>query len=338
MGSPSRRHLLQAFTAVAIAATTRPRESHANRIWRIGLFEPYPRGHEHSAGDRLALKMNQLGYVEGKDIEYVHRFPKGVAPSFGVLRSLSQLPSLAAELVRARPDALVGAHEYSIALARATSTIPIVALIDDPVAAGFAKSLANPGGNVTGLANLTHETYGKEYEFLKEIIPGNWGLAVIVDEVDPHREALVLTDMNAARKSGIRVHRMSFKGKSAEQVDRMLAAMPGQGIRAIGIWDAVPGIDAENDPGAFIKYGLVNTWSNAAFVARGALLLTYHPVFDFNGRMAAQLVKILRGKPPGEIPFEVPSSFRLVINLKVAKALGLTVPPSVLLRADKVYE
>jgi putative ABC transport system substrate-binding protein len=221
------------------------------------------------------------------------------------------------------------------ALARATSTIPIVASMGDPVGEGLAKTLAKPGGNVTGVALASPEIYAKTFDLLKAIIPGSWGLAFVEGELAQHAGSLARAVEAGARLSAVPVHRMRFVGRSAAEVDRLLAALPARGIRAISAWGPIPG-HPEDEFEWLTRYGLVHVPSSEESVARGALL-AYDAEGD-EGRQAAQLAMILRGTPPGEIPFELASRFRLVINAKAARALGFTVPPSMLMRADMVYE
>lgn len=322
------------MAAVALAAALGPPEARASRKRRIGMLEHVPRGHELSTADRLALAMRQLGFVEGNDVEYLHRSPKAEEASVFHL----EMPVLAAGLVKARPDALVANGTFAAtALARATSTIPIVVNMGDPVGAGLAKSLARPGGNVTGVALASPEVYAKAFEVLKAIIPGSWGLAFIEGEWAGHAGSLARNVVEGARLSAIPVHRMSFAGKSAAEVDRLLAAMPARGIRAVSAWGPIPGLP-DDDFSVFTRYGLVHLPSNPDSVARGALLAYDAEAADMEARLAAQLVRILRGTPPGEIPFELASKYHLVVNAKAARTLGLTIPPSVLMRAEKVYE
>ena len=286
--------------------------------------------------NEIAEAMRQLGFLDGKNIEYLHRFPKDEDHR----ERLKQIPALAAELVRASPHVLVaGGTALTTALVRATSTIPIVTSMGDPVGAGFAKSLARPGGNVTGVALASRELYSKHYEYLKAMIPGNWGVAYIVGDANPHQEGLMQADEHAARQNGIPVHRVSVKGMSAAEADRLLAAMKGQGIRAVAPWVPIPGLSRKDLAGRFIKYGLVSVDASEEGVARGDVLMAYDSADEDTGyRKASVVARILRGTPPGEIPFELPTRFRLVISASAAKALGLTIPEWLRLRADHIYE
>lgn len=332
--SSSRRQVLQALASVAVAATIRVPEAHAARRRRIGILEPYPRGHERSIADRLALAMRKLGFVEGKDVEYLHRAAKAEEEA----AFIKEMEDLAVALARAGPDAMVANGTLAAtALARATSTIPIVVNMGDPVGAGLAKSLAKPGGNVTGIALASPEVYAKAFELLKAIIPGSWGLAFVEGESATASGSLARAVESGARLSGIPVHRMSFEGKSAADVDRALAAMPARGIRAISVWGSMPGIPDE-DLGVFARYGLVHVPSSPEDVSRGNLLSYHAQDADMETRRATQLVRILRGMPPREIPFELASKFSLAINARTARTQGWVVPPSVLLRADQVFE
>jgi putative tryptophan/tyrosine transport system substrate-binding protein len=305
----------------------------AAKVWRVGIVDTHPRDKD-GMGQRFVNAMRDLGYVEGRDIEYVHRYPKGDWVTFG-----AQLQVIANELVRSRLDAIVGSSTPSTkALQRATTTIPIVTNAGDPVGAGFAKSVARPGGNITGVALASPELFRKVFEYLKAIIPGDWTLATAHDPTRDTR-SLSLALEEGARACAIPVRAVSFAGMDAGQADRALASMRGKGIRVLSALVPIPGIPDEGyDLLMATKYGLA-TGHNAGEdeVAKGALM-SYSPGGDIEVRKAFQLARILRGTPPGEIPFETPATYRLVINRKTAGILGLTIPPGILLVADKIYE
>jgi putative ABC transport system substrate-binding protein len=308
----------------------------AARTWRVGILDTHRRGSKDGTAERLIKAMRELGYVEGRDIEYVHRHPEGDWETFG-----AQLAAIAHELVRSRLDAIVASSTVSTkALQRATTTIPIVTNVGDPVGAGFAKSLVRPGGNITGVALASPELARKGFEYLKAIIPGDWTFAIAHGDEASDLRSLTSALEEGARSSAIRMRALSFKGMDAAQADRTLAAMRGQGIRVLSAMVAIPGIPDEGyDLLMARKYGLA-TGHNVGEdeVAKGALM-SYAPDSEgADARKAFQLARILRGTPPGEIPFETPTTFRFTINRTTAKILGLTIPPGILLIADKVYE
>ena len=326
-----RRRALAALALAALALLLRHPMARAGKPWRVGLLYFQ---NESGFPQSFVRAMTKLGYVDGKDIEYTHRRTTG---SFDA--GLAQLAPLAAELVRSAPDAIVtDGTAATTALARATSLIPIVTNVGDPVGAGFAKSLARPGGNVTGTALATRETYEKTFEFLKLIIPGNWTLAIVVGDLTHHLQSIARAVEDGARRNGIPISRTSINFKSRGEVDRWFASMQGKGVRVVSTWTPLTGYPDDAEQALATKHGLVATPSVEAEVAKGALLAYDPSDEDMNERKASQLARILRGTPPGEIPFELPTKFRLTINLKTAKALGLTIPQDLLLRADKVYE
>lgn len=282
----------------------------------------------------FVIAMNRLDYVEGKDIEYLHRYPKG---SFGI--GLPQLAALAAELVHAKPDAIVAdGTAATTALARATSSIPIVTNVGDPVGAGFARSLSRPGGNVTGVALASREVYEKTFELLKSMIPGTWTFAIVVGDLTHHVQSIARAVEDGARQNGIPVSRASINFRDKGEVDQWFASMRGKGVRVVSIWTPLPGYPDDRDHTLAMEYGLVAMPSDAAGVAAGALIAYDALEEESTERKAGQLVRVLRGTPPSEIPFEMPTRFRLSVNLRTAKALGLTIPRDLLLRADKIYE
>lgn len=330
---PRRRRTLAALGALALAGVLPPAARAAPRIRRVGMFDSHPRGSPEGQADEFATAMNRLGYVEGRDVEYLHRvLPPGIADP-------PRLDAIAAELVRARPEAMIAnGTDATSALARATASIPIVTNMGDPVGAGLARSLARPGGNVTGVALANPETFTKTFDFLKSIIPGRWSYAMVLPDQATRLGPVERGVEDAARSSSIPVTRMVVHGKSAGEVEAGFAAMRGQGIRAVGIHAPLPGIGRRDHVGFALRHGLVITPTIEAEVAGGALL-SYQPTYDdVVERKASQLARILRGTPPGEIPFEMPSKFRLTVNTKTARALGYRIPPSLLVLADKVYE
>ena len=331
--SSSRRRFLSAAALCALL----PRPAAAAKPWRIGIFDTHARGHDDGIAERLVKAMRERGYVEGRDIEYVHRHAAGGTWEFHRI----QTAAIANELVRARLDAIVTAGTAATrALQRVTTTIPIVTNAGDPIGAGFAKSLVRPGGNITGLALAMPEIHGKALQYLKSIIPGDWTLAVAYwDGAGDSQKSLISAVEEGARACGIPTRTVSFKDMDARQADRTLASMRGQGIRALGAFTPIAGIPDEGyDLLMATKYGLATAPAGEYDVVKGALL-SYGP--DGEGtedRKAFQLVRILRGTPPGEIPWKTPTNYRLTINRTTAKILGLNIPREVMILVDKVYE
>ena len=314
-----------------------PRFAAAARIWRIGLLDTHARGEADGIAREFVEAMTKLGYVEGRNVEYLHRHLQR-DPGLGDEARAPRLAALVEELVRARPDAIVTAGTpLTRVLARATTTIPIVTNVGDPVGAGFAKSIARPGSNITGVALAMGELYEKSFEHLKAIIPGPWSLATGVGE-HAHQQPYADTIARAARKSAIPVRTVSFIGMDATQADRALASLRGQGVRVLDYWGRIAGINEEDALLFATRYGLVVFPGHPDQVPKGALLM--HEAADdaAQQRKALQLVKILRGTPPGDIPFDTSTRFRLLLNRRTAGLMGLTIPREILLIADKVYD
>ena len=326
----------RAILAVALATgaaglgALQPPSATAANVRRVAILDAHPRGHKEGIGQHFIGEMAKLGYVEGKDIEYLYRHEDDW--------SGPRLAVLCGEIVRARPEAIVTTGTpLTRALARATSTIPIVTNVGDPVGAGFAKSIAKPGGNITGLALASPELYEKTFDYLKAMIPGNWALAVAAGNLES--KPLVRAMVDAAQKHGIPIRRAAFEGLDARQADRTLAAMRGQGVRVLILREKVAGIpDEDNDLLLAAKYGLVTIVRDEEAVSRGALMMYFPVALDAEDRRAAQVVRILRGTPPGEIPFHTPSRYALLVNRRTARLLGLTIPREILSLADQVYD
>jgi putative ABC transport system substrate-binding protein len=274
-------------------------------------------------------RMGELGWSEGRNLAIEYRWAEG---------HTERLPELANELVRLRVDVIV-THNTPPPLAakRATSTIPIVfATSGDPVGTGIVASLARPGGNVTGLSSQQPETAGKRVELLRELIPGLRRLAILADVDNPFTTLDVAEVQQAARTVGVEVD--TFQVRRAEEIAPAFEAFQSR-VQALYVLPV---------PLLFANRVRINTFAVAArlptmhggreLVEAGGLM-SYGPNWPHMWSRAADLVdKILRGAKPGEIPVEQPTKFDLTINLSTAKALGLTIPESFLLRADEVIE
>ena len=314
----------RAALAILCGLALGPRAATAARIWRVGVLDFGSKGHEERLAQQLAKAMAGLGYIEGKSITYDCRYAN---------EDLARVVVLAAEMVRTGPDAIVApGTAFATALLRETSTSPILTTAADPIGSGFARTLARPGRNVTGLSTASPESILKSIELLKAIIPGQWKLGIL--EGDRMR-FFAGSYEEAARRNGIASVRMSFKDKG--EVDRAFASMRSRGIRIVVGVGYPPGYD-ETTMLALARASGISIIGSEAMVANGAVLSYFAEHADSAGRLAAQLDRILRGTPAGEVPFELPTTMRVTINLATAKALGFTAPADVLLRVDKVYE
>jgi putative ABC transport system substrate-binding protein len=306
------------------------------KLFRIGVLSPAAplAPADDFQFDAIAQGLRELGYIEGKNVVFERRWANG--------RS-ERLAELATELVRLPVDVIVTQGPGGLnAAARATKTIPIVMVAGsgDPVAEGWAASLARPGGNVTGLTYaVSPERFGKELELLKAAAPHISRIAVSWDldqelyrrTVQPHLEA-------AARKLGLLIQ-SPVQIADAKSLDNAFATIREQ--RSDALIFLIAGRSYEHRE-RLAALAIANRLPNVAafrFIPEVGGLMSYGPdTADMWRRAASYLDKIIRGAKPGELPIELPRRDELVINLRTAKALGLTIPQSLLLRADKVIQ
>jgi len=274
-------------------------------------------------------ELRDLGYVEGKNIVIHFRYAEGKTDRF---------PSMIAELLQLKVDILVSGTSQAIRVAKqATQTIPIVmAITGDPVADGLINSLARPGGNLTGLTRLTQDLSGKRLDLLKESVPKASRVGVLVDgSVQGSDDSFKLYEA-AARVLKIQVQMLRTTGPNPALDDAFQAASVGRSTAMVAIYSAVFVRYAKQIADLAIKNRLPSMFEGSEFVDAGGLL-SYSANDAENFRRAAIYVdKILKGARPADLPVEQPKKFELVINLKTAKQIGLTIPPNVLARADRV--
>jgi len=308
------------------------------KVARIGLLEQVgsPSGPRGPIYEAFRQQLRELGYVEGQNIVIEYRAAEGRA---------ERLPDFAAELVRLKVDVIVaGGTLAPLAAKHATGTIPIVlAAAGDPVGTGLVASLAKPGGNVTGLSNLSRDLTAKRLQVLKEIVPGLsrvavlWNAANIVSALHiPEVEA-------AARTLGLQVQSLEVRGP--EDVEntllerKLLPAAISGGAGALFLVDDPLVMAYRMRIADFaVQNRLPATAIYKNFAEAGGLMTFGASLADLYRRAAIFVDKILKGAKPADLPVEQPTKFELVINLKTAKALGLTIPQSVLARADRVIE
>jgi putative ABC transport system substrate-binding protein len=321
--------LVVAAVLFGILAWPLPARAQApTKVFRLALLGTSNPVAAKSTEDGLRTGLRDLGYVEGQNLVIVSRYAEG---------KLERLPALAAELVQSRPDVIVTAGAQAIrAVKQATATLPIVmASMADPVAEGLVASLARPGGNLTGMAWQTPELTVKRLELLKQAVPKARRIAVLWDSTGPRR-ASGLSELQAGASSlGLTLQVLEVRGL-ADFDAAFGAARRGRADALVVLSGALLVANRQAVVHLAAKSRLPATYFNRQFVDAGGLM-SYGPSFaDMNRRSAAYVDKILKGAKPGELPIEQASRFEFVVNLKTAKNLGLTIPPSVLQRADEL--
>ncbi|MEX0802856.1 MAG: ABC transporter substrate-binding protein [Candidatus Binatia bacterium] len=303
------------------------------KVPRIGYLSNTDPAREFARAGAIRLALRELGYVEGQNIAFEYRYAEGKQDRY---------PELARELARLKVDIIVvpGGDIPIRAAKNVTKTIPIVMVGQglDPVAAGLVESLARPGGNVTGITNLGTDLGGKRLELLKEAVPKLSRVAVIYDRAIPRsvleaREVLPL----AARALGLTVR--SWEIRAVDDFDRVFAEISKwrpDGLYVLG-GGALMRANEKRTIGFALKSRLPSVYTTPAVDAGG--LMYYGADFaDSYRRVATYVDKILKGAKPADLPVQQPTKFELVINLKTAKQIGLTVPQSMLYRADRVIK
>jgi putative tryptophan/tyrosine transport system substrate-binding protein len=282
-----------------------------------------------AAGLRQGLR--DLGYIEGKNILIEYRYTQGMP---------DRIPSLVAELVQLKVDVIVSPLLQAIHAAKqATSTIPIVMITTvDPVATGLVNSLARPGGNVTGLTRLTRELSGKRLELLKEVVPGISRVRVLGDANDPQTAIGFKEYETAARAQKIPLQSLEVRGPNPDFEVAFQAAVKGRASAFITVTTPLLLRYQKQVADLAIKNRLPSMHEQIDFVEAGGVMSYSTGDADLFRRAATFVDKILKGAKPADLPVEQPIKFEFVVNLKTAKQIGLTIPPNVLARADKVIK
>ena len=296
------------------------------KVVRIGFLSP---GYEPSLiSEAFVGGMHDLGYIEGRNIAVEYRHGEG---------RFDRLPDLAAEMVRLKVDAIFARGLAAAKAAKdATRTIPIVTVASDPVAAGLVTSLARPGGNITGLDLTWQELSEKWLELLKEVVPGFSHVAVIWDP-DGAGSSLRFTEIKGATQTiRVKLQSLEVRGSNPDFESALKTAIKGQVHGVIVAATPVYRTHKTRLLNLAAKSRLPAVYDDREFVDAGGLM-SYGPNHvDLYRRAAYYVDRILKGAKPADLPVERPSKFELVINLKAAKQIGLTIPPNVLARADKV--
>jgi ABC-type uncharacterized transport system substrate-binding protein len=315
------------LTVILILAPLAEAQS-ARQVWRIGYLGTSSPALEPDLVNAFRQGLREFGHIEGQDIVIEYRWAEGRYDRF---------PELAAELVRLKVDVILTAGTPgALAAKQATRTIPIVmAVVADALAYQLVATLAQPGGNVTGLSTLARDLQGKQLEFLKEIVPRLSRIAVLVNPSNPFNDVLGREQVQQA----LRLKLELFEVKAAEEFEAVFAAIARQRPDALFmIADRFLLAHRARIVAFAARQRLPGMYPYKEFVEAGGLV-SYAPSYPEMFRRSATYVdKILKGAKPADLPVEQPTKFEFVINLKTAKALGLTIPQSVLLRADQVIE
>ena len=326
----TRRKLLIALGSGALAAPLAPfAQQQPAKIARIGFLGTETASAYLSRVEALRAGLRELGYAEGRNIVIEFRWADG---------NNDRLPELASELVRLKVDVLV-THGIrgGLAAKRATTTIPIVvAAAGDAVATGLVASLARPGGNVTGSTFFALELYAKRLELLKEAFPRTRRIAFLVNPDNATVAPAVAASERAAKTLKVELHQVAVRGPN--EFSSAFSAMARNRLEAVSVTeDAIFNVNAKAIADLAAKHRLLSIGGRDVAEAGG--LMGYGANLPELFRRAAYFVdKILKGAKPGDLPVERPTTFEFIINRKTAKALGVAIPQSILLRADRVID
>jgi putative ABC transport system substrate-binding protein len=275
--------------------------------------------------------LSEAGWVDGQNMEVQYGWAEG---------NYDLLPALAAGLVGRKVDVIAtsGGDRSAVAAKTATSAIPIVSVIGgDPVAAGLITSLARPGGNLTGVSFLTAELMPKRLELLSEVAPAAKVIALLVNPENPQTEGVIKDMAEAARAKGVQLQ--TLKTRTKAEIDAAFASLPQPQAGALAV-QADPFFIARREQLVALtsSHGIPAIYEWRGFVTAGGLISYGASITGVYRQVGAYVGQILKGAKPAELPVQQPTTFELVINLKTAAALGLTVPQTILLRADEVIE
>ena len=321
-----RRRALILGGVAALAAPLATAAQQVEKTSRIGILGSWP---SDPLVEAFKQGLRELGYVDGQNVSIEYRWTHGRD---------ERLPGLASELVRLNVDVIVAGSQGAVAAKHATAAIPIVMpTITDPVRLGLVASLARPGGNATGLATQNDELPGKWLELLREALPKVIRIAVLFH---PTYDGGVQFKASAAAARSLGVRLQSLEVEHVEDFVTAFAEIQKNRIEAVVVSSSPLFYRHRTRLVEFsAKQRLPTIYHQSEFVVGSGGLMSYGPDFrDLFRRSAKYVDKILKGAKPGDLPVEQPTKFELVINLKTAKTLGLTLPPSLLLRADQVIE
>jgi putative ABC transport system substrate-binding protein len=304
------------------------------KVSRLGYLSPVDAATDSPRAEGIRLALRELGYIEGQNVAIEYRYAEG---------KVDRAPELAAELVRLKVDIIVVASgdQWIRAAKKATRTIPIVMTGQgsDPVKAGLVERLARPGGNVTGLTALARELGGKRLELLKEAVPKLARVAVLYDPASPQGLHEV-KELLPADASALKLTIQPWEIRAVDDFEKVFAALNKQ--RPDGLYALTAGGVMRPNRKRIVDFALKSrlpsVYGNTEAVDAGGLMAYGADLAESYRRVAYYVDKILKGAKPDDLPIEQPTKFELVINLKTAKQIGVTIPQSMLYRADKVIK
>jgi putative ABC transport system substrate-binding protein len=328
--TPTKRVLSLALAAMLFALCASVEAQQATKAPRIGFLSPYSPSADPARIEAFLQGLRELGYIEGRTIAIEWRWAMG-KPEL--------LADLVAELVRLKVTLIVAATSPAIQASKnATSTIPIImAGVADPVGSGFVASLGRPGGNITGMSIMGPDLAGKRLELLKELLPKLSRVAFMAHGGDPSHGLFVKEAQDAAESLGMQFQPLVIGGP--EEFERAFSAMRRERAGALTVQPIFVSMGHGQRLADLAARNHVLTVSDLGMFADAGGLMSYGPnIRDIYRRCAIYVDKILKGTKPAELPVEQPTKFELIINLKAAKQIGLTIPPEVLARADRVIK
>ena len=325
-----RRQLLVVLGAGALAKPLACFAQQRGKVWRIGILMPASANTNTHYYRAFVDGLKERGLIEGKNIALEWRFADG---------DNERLQALAQELVNLKVDVIVANSTPGVRAARqATSTIPIVmVVVGDPVASGFSASLSRPGGNVTGLSISAADVSAKQLELLRTLSPEWSRIAVLTNSANPFHVLVLKEIQSGATKMSVRL--LHFEARSPVEIDTAFATMVRERAQAV-IVAPDPLFRQQGRQLAELaeRHRLPSMLATKELVEAGGLMSYGQDYVEHYRRAATYVDKILKGANPADLPIELPTKFELVINIKTAKALGLKIPQSLLLRADEVIQ
>ena len=325
-----RRDLIIALGASALVAPLGSFAQQQAKVWRVGFLSGSPASVSSPNTAAFLKGMGELGYIEGKNLVVEWRFADG---------NFERLPGLAADLVQSKVDVIVAVASPAIGAAqRATTTIPIVmATTGDPVGSGFVKSLARPGGNITGFSNMGGDIGPKLFDLLRSVVPKLSRVAVLVSPTSTTYRTISESVQDAAQQAGVKT--LVVEASSPQEVENAFSMMARENADAVIVGASTFfSLQKRQVAELALKFRMPSMFGNPANVEAGGLMSYGYRVADNYQRSATYVDKILKGAKPGDLPVEQPVTLELVVNLKTANALGLTIPQSLLVRADEVIQ